>query len=288
MRNAVGLRSLLPGEDPELAADDITEVEGAVPDAVGAIAAIPRRKQRDSTSPHPRYVSLTPLNAPLCTRNPFISDWSPAVVAKVRNAYFDYTLGGFYTRHQRIVRGVYGHEVMGHSRFNVGPPVFPCKRMSRVGGGGDARFSGTGDGEKLLCNLEGRGWGAALSASSGVRGGEAAVATSGGNGTGTPSPPASPCVIYSLGSNTDTSFERAMVAATPCSTVTLDCTVKEADVVRNAKGKWDPARMAFRKICLAGEERTTKRHGAPVRYTTLQTVLRELNHTSIDLLKVGG
>ena len=105
-----------------------------------------------------RYSALTPLNAPRCN-NSFTADWTPDMENRVRSAYFDYLLDGFYKKYQRMVHGTYGHEALGHVRFDVSPPVFPCAQMSRIGGGGDSRFTGTDDGSKLLCNLGSRGWG---------------------------------------------------------------------------------------------------------------------------------
>ena len=76
-----------------------------------------------------------------------------------------------------------------------------------------ARFGGDGDGGKLLCGVHNL-------------------------------PPG--CVVYSLGSRNDFSFEAAVLAATPCKVATFDCTVDGAERPRDA-------RLSFHRQCLGDE-----------------------------------
>lgn len=82
-----------------------------------------------------------------------------------------------------------------------------------------------------------------------------------------------PCVIYSLGSNGDFSFEAAVVRASPCEVHTLDCTLAAAP---NSL----PERVHFHALCLGDED-------APAaKFRSLGSIMAQLGHTRVDLLKV--
>jgi hypothetical protein len=87
-----------------------------------------------------------------------------------------------------------------------------------------------------------------------------------------------PCVIYSLGSYNDFSFEQSVSDATLCEIVTADCTVDPKDV------KALPPRTKFIPICLASFD--GEKDGR--NFLTLQSIMAMLNHTHVDLLKVIG
>lgn len=87
------------------------------------------------------------------------------------------------------------------------------------------------------------------------------------------------CTIYSLGSNGDFSFERAMVKATPCEVHTFDCTVDRARV----PARLHP-RINFHRVCLGDADDVTDDSGR--KFMTLPTLARRNGHARIDLLKV--
>ena len=90
------------------------------------------------------------------------------------------------------------------------------------------------------------------------------------------------CVVYSMGSNGDTSFEQAMLRDTACTVHTFDPTLNDttAGSVRAVPG------LHFQGIGLSHTdgEHVFKNQAQPVK--TLQTIMTDLNHTWIDVLKV--
>jgi hypothetical protein len=82
-----------------------------------------------------------------------------------------------------------------------------------------------------------------------------------------------PCIVYSLGSNLDFSFESAIVEATPCVVVTADCTVD-----RSAALKLLPPRTTFVPYCLGSLDSGE--------FLTLLSLMAMLGHTHVDYLKV--
>lgn len=123
----------------------------------------------------------------------------------------------------------------------------PCANIVRVGG------SGT-DGSKYICNTN-------------VSKGD--------------------CVVFSLGSRKDFSFEEEIVAVLQCKVHTFDCTVGEVlpDEV--------PAGVFFHPWCI-GDEDTLKvfssdllnSKGKLAQYYTIRTVMRMLGYTYVDILKM--
>ena len=83
------------------------------------------------------------------------------------------------------------------------------------------------------------------------------------------------CVVYSLGSDGDFSFETAMLAASPCTTHTLDCTLSNARTPVNL-----PPRSAFHPLCLGDDDSATSR------FRSLRSIMGQLGHASVDVLKV--
>ena len=122
-----------------------------------------------------------------------------------------------FTRTMSLYRGVEHAagavvEPMGGRRFDLFTPFIKCPD-----GQPPVRFGDSGDGGKLLC--------ADMLASP-------------------------DCVVFSLGSNNDFTFEDDILARTPCTVVTFDCTVD---------GRSVHARHKYVKKCLGGSERQVRR-----------------------------
>jgi hypothetical protein len=90
------------------------------------------------------------------------------------------------------------------------------------------------------------------------------------------------CIVYSLGSNADFTFEYEVVDATPCHVFTFDCTVSETearfpkDLQQRGKG-----RIHFFPWCVGlGQGRS----GA--NYFSLHELTEKLGHAQVDLLKM--
>lgn len=84
------------------------------------------------------------------------------------------------------------------------------------------------------------------------------------------------CTVYSLGSDGEVSFEAAVGAAAPgCTIHTLDCTLTPEKVPRNL-----PPRTHFHPLCMGSDD-------APdAQFRSLRSIMRELGHTSVEVLKV--
>jgi hypothetical protein len=91
------------------------------------------------------------------------------------------------------------------------------------------------------------------------------------------------CVVYSFGSNGDTSFEKAILERTACSVWTFDPTLSEA---RRAKVTAVPG-LNFTAVGLSDKDGSLElRKGEVFPVRTLQTLMQERGHTWIDVLKV--
>jgi len=99
------------------------------------------------------------------------------------------------------------------------------------------------------------------------------------------------CIIYSVGSSGDFSFEQAVLKRTKCSVHTFDCTY--SGVVQPGYDL-DPARFTYHKWCL-GRPKVNGREGAsetnykPVEggeYLEYAEVVSRLNHSRVDVLKI--
>jgi len=104
------------------------------------------------------------------------------------------------------------------------------------------------------------------------------------------------CVVYSLGSRLDFSFELSMWKKKKCTIHTFDCTVGTLAVDGTLSGKKVPKNIHFHPWCL-GSENTVKPFSSDVTgenvgfagngtYFTLATVMKKLGHTQIDVLKM--
>jgi hypothetical protein len=91
------------------------------------------------------------------------------------------------------------------------------------------------------------------------------------------------CVIYSLGSNYDFSFEYLMIDNTPCSVHTFDCTVirEDARFPRDfeARGR---GRLTFHKTCLGNQDDDS----AGGVFLSLRAITQKLDHARVDLIKM--
>jgi hypothetical protein len=86
-----------------------------------------------------------------------------------------------------------------------------------------------------------------------------------------------PCVIYSLGSNGDVSFEQDIIKQTPCEVHTFDCTVASISIV-------DSQRHIFHKLCIGKSKGNPTPQGP--QFDQLNSVMKKLGHTKLALLKM--
>ena len=90
------------------------------------------------------------------------------------------------------------------------------------------------------------------------------------------------CVIYSFGSNGDTSFEEALLNTTKCSVWTFDPTLDASKLAKvNAV-----AGLNFTSVGLADLDGEMAIAGNVLPVRTLHTLMRERGHTWVDLLKM--
>ena len=83
------------------------------------------------------------------------------------------------------------------------------------------------------------------------------------------------CTVYSLGSNGNFQFEQAVLAATPCEVFTFDCTISASRL----PAALDP-RIHFYPLCVGDSE------DADSPFRSLASLMRQLGHAQVDLLKV--
>ncbi|GBF97879.1 hypothetical protein Rsub_10234 [Raphidocelis subcapitata] len=110
------------------------------------------------------------------------------------------------------------------------------------------RYGKPGDGGKLLCDLSGL---------------------------------AAPCLVYSLGSNGDYSFEADILKRTPCDVHSFDCTFNGSSI--------QPARHYYHKVCLGQPPSDPEPSGARASdFKSLEGAMEWLGHEGmrIDVLKV--
>jgi hypothetical protein len=82
-----------------------------------------------------------------------------------------------------------------------------------------------------------------------------------------------PCVVYSLGSNGDVSFEKDVLSQTPCEVHTFDCTIDKVSIL-------DAKRHFFHKLCIGKPRPSTES------FQSLHTIMRRLNHIKLSMLKM--
>ena len=94
------------------------------------------------------------------------------------------------------------------------------------------------------------------------------------------------CVVYSLGSRLDFSFEIDVIKRFGCQVHTFDCTVGTPPASKI------PAGVSFHPWCVGGKDEAKSissdlgHQGELGQYYTLTTIREKLGHTSIDLLKM--
>ena len=96
------------------------------------------------------------------------------------------------------------------------------------------------------------------------------------------------CVVYSLGSRLDFTFELDILSRLNCLVYTFDCTVglPSTDSI--------PHGVNFFPWCVGGEDKTKaftsdilrSFEGKVGQYYTLETIAKKLNHTRVDILKM--
>ncbi|KXS19255.1 hypothetical protein M427DRAFT_472686 [Gonapodya prolifera JEL478] len=91
-------------------------------------------------------------------------------------------------------------------------------------------------------------------------------------------PKTEPCIIYSLGSNGDFSFEDAMHAESggKCQIWTFDCTSTEPPATHSY--------INFRPWCLSDVDNAGVTYGRI--YKTFESIVTELGHNAVDILKM--
>jgi hypothetical protein len=90
------------------------------------------------------------------------------------------------------------------------------------------------------------------------------------------------CVVYSFGSNGDTSFEEAILERTACSVWTFDPTLSEE---ATAKVAAVPG-LNFTAVGIAEKDGSVELKGEARPVRTLHTLMQERGHTWIDVLKI--
>eukprot|EP00878_Enallax_costatus_P019727 GHUV01020820.1.p1 GENE.GHUV01020820.1~~GHUV01020820.1.p1 ORF type:complete len:260 (+),score=54.85 GHUV01020820.1:230-1009(+) len=121
--------------------------------------------------------------------------------------------------------------LQGFERFNPLKPFIKCPPNQPL-----MRYGNTADGGKLLCGL---------------------------------SKLKPPCIIYSLGSNGDYSFEQDALNNTKCEVHTFDCTYDGTSI--------DPERHKYHKTCVG--------RAGPL-FKTWEQITHELGHKVIDVAKI--
>ncbi|KAG7668114.1 hypothetical protein NADE_005159 [Nannochloris sp. 'desiccata'] len=124
----------------------------------------------------------------------------------------------------------------GYSRFNLFNPIVQCPKGEQL-----EVFGGNDDGAKFLCP---------------------SLLTK------------HTCVVYSLGSNLDYSFEEDILQRTSCQVVTFDCTVSGSSI---------HPRHTFLKKCLGS---AASMEGNPQEWVTLSAAMAQFGHSSVTLLKI--
>lgn len=153
------------------------------------------------------------------------------------------------------------HEKMyehSHDRFFPFDPLTSCKKVEEVGRKPDARPGRFDDDSKWICGLD------------------------------SPVFQEEGCIIYSIGSNNEFGFERALLNRTVCDIHTFDCTGLSTRFTM----KPDTPRSHFHHVCLSHEYAPRPKLACMDdqqicgEMKTLPQLQKQLNHTSIALLKI--
>lgn len=118
----------------------------------------------------------------------------------------------------------------GVHRFNIISPYLICPETAAL-----VRYGNEGDGGKMLCDI---------------------------------SKLPSDCVVYSLGSNGDYTFEKSIIKGSHCTVHTFDCTYNGQDI---------DERHTYHKICVG--------QGGPM-FRSWRNLTADLGHAHVDVLKM--
>jgi hypothetical protein len=180
-----------------------------------------------------------------CTGNIFLWDWKPSQFEDAAEA-----LVSFRSTQNKMSLDSSDWRDPGHSRFNAMPPLVQCSSSS----GGLVRYPPEDapglDGGKWLCSIE------VLQERD--------------------------CVIFSLGSNAEFSFEYDMVRSTPCQVHSFDCTVSTSEA-RFPKD-FDEAglgRVHFHPLCIG----LSNGRSGPSHFSLNELAIR-LGISRVSLLKI--
>jgi hypothetical protein len=174
-----------------------------------------------------------------CTRNRVLDDWAPEDFERASASAKHFLATGL---REATESSIFSE---GWKVFDFMPALQDCSPLLRYP-------PSVEDGGKFLCNLP------SLVTASGADGG---------------------CVIYSLGSAGDFSFENGMLAVTPCDIFTFDCTLS-AEKVISTTSSLHP-RIHFHPICLGDSDDELSQ------YRSLASLTRQFNHSAgVSLLKM--
>lgn len=101
------------------------------------------------------------------------------------------------------------------------------------------------------------------------------------------------CIVYSFGSNGDTDFEQAVLATTHCEVHVFDPTLEQEafeELARQPKIQFHPVGLGPENEQVKMRDNTMtmgKNRNYTMDLLTLQTIMHTLNHTWIDVLKIG-
>jgi len=93
----------------------------------------------------------------------------------------------------------------------------------------------------------------------------------------------SPCIVYSFGSQLNFAFEYHIMELTPCEVHTFDPT---PSIAHRAAGMQFPARLKYHGYGLSGADTTINLEGQNVPAKTIETIMKELGHTHVDIMKI--
>lgn len=159
-----------------------------------------------------------------------LSHWTRGLYKQVFTTYRDQSIAE--GRHSKPrARLSQSAEPRGHQRFKMFDPFISCPPGTTL-----HRYGGSGDGGKWLCTF---------------------VASN------------TPCLIFSLGSRGDFSFEKAMLEATKCEVHTFDCTFSGTSL--------EP-RHHYHKLCIGRSKDTD--------FVTLDEAVAMVGASTLDLLKM--
>lgn len=186
-----------------------------------------------------------------CVENPFLSSFSVQELKEIEQKTAEYAQA-LYGQTAALYTGLIECQDEGKShptscpvREPSGPHIqykflretMPCLRALPFGA------AGSGDGQKYICSPD------VL--------------------------PKDHCVVYSLGSAGDFSFEQDVVKRTGCTVHTFDCTISRQS------GPLGP-RLEFHDLCISGSDE----HNLGEKYKSVPTIMSQLGHSQVHVLKM--